>query len=316
MLQLPDYVPVISVSGIEQSKARELYKRLRASLEAAAVRISRADRLDDRAWPICLLRSLGSADLLFVESRAEKVGVCLEFTEPDAFRAGATGGIREHHFCCAGESGLPSCTERILSWLDGQPGRTPLYGAVLIGGKSSRMGRPKHLIRDPSGKSWLENLVEKIDPFVDGLVVSGLGEMPRPLDKRIARIDDLPGLHGPLAGIGALSKTHPFTSWLVTACDMPQINEQALVWLLGQRSHNCAAVLPRNPESGRSEPLLAYYDYRCGPLLEDLISSGSRRIGELAGKDMVLQPEIPVDLLGCWHNVNYPGDLPKYPSGF
>ena len=316
MHQIPDHVPVISVSGIEQSKIRELYGRLRASLEAAAIRINRVDRLDDPPSPISLIRSLGSADLLFVESRAEEVGACLEFTEPEAFRAGTTGGTREHQFYCAGESDVPSCSERILSWLDGQPGRTPLYGAVLIGGKSSRMGKPKHLIRDRRGKSWLEILVEKIEPFVDELVVSGLGEMPELLEKRIARIDDLPGLQGPLAGIGALLNTHPYTSWLVTACDMPQINEQSLVWLLGQRRRNCAAVLPRNPESGRSEPLLAYYDYRCGPLLEDLIRSGSRKIRELAGEDMVLQPEIPVDLLGCWQNVNYPEEVPRDPSGF
>lgn len=307
MVILPDYVPVVAVSGIGGSLQQELYGKLRASLEAAAIRLNRVDRLDQFVPSTSILHSLGTADLLLVESETVEVGARLRFDASAGIGCSVAEKSAETNFYCAEESDLQRCTERIMSWLDSL--RVPLYGAILIGGKSSRMGRPKHLLQDKAGKSWLEGLAEKISPFVEQLVISGQGEVPGPL-RRIERIDDLPGMHGPLAGIGALFRKHPFTSWLVSACDMPQIDARAIDWLLAQRQRPGVAVLPRNPESGRFEPLLACYDYRCGPLIESLIRSGSRKISELAENNLVVQPEIPIDLIGCWQNVNYPDELP------
>ena len=197
---------------------------------------------------------------------------------------------------------------RIAVWLAERRLQTPVFGAVLIGGKSSRMGHPKHLIRGEEGRSWLEHLVCLFDPFVTRQVVSGVGELPGSM-QQIDRVDDVDGVEGPLAGIGALLRSRPFISWLVCACDMPHITPAAIEWLLDQRGRACAAVIPENPETGRSEPLFAWYDYRCGPLVDDLVASGSRRISDLCCRPAIFQPGIPQSLVPCWRNLNYPDQL-------
>jgi molybdopterin-guanine dinucleotide biosynthesis protein A len=186
---------------------------------------------------------------------------------------------------------------------------------VLIGGKSTRMGRPKHLIRHTGGETWLERSVKTLSPFVDELFISGAGELP-PVLRDLPRVDDLPGVQGPLAGIGALIKAQPWSSWLVLACDLPDLEAAAITWLLNQRSGRYRAVIAKNRSTGRREPLLAWYDYRCGPLIERLIASGKSRVRELADNELTSQPWIPEELADCWRNVNYPEELgSRGPSG-
>jgi molybdopterin-guanine dinucleotide biosynthesis protein A len=122
-------------------------------------------------------------------------------------------------------------------------------------------------------------------------------------------VEDLPGIGGPLAGIGAVMRRRPFVSWVVLACDMPDITPTALNWLLGQRRDGSLAVIPFNPQSRKSEPLCAWYDYRCGVLIEDLLLAGEQKISLLCGKEGVNEPVIPDDLSSRWRNVNRPEEL-------
>jgi len=194
------------------------------------------------------------------------------------------------------------------TWLAECRRRTPLCGAVLIGGASTRMGRPKHLIKRADGRSWLEYLISLLEPLVTEVVVSGAGELPDSL-RGMERVDDLTGVGGPLAGIGALLRKRPFVTWLICACDMPYITSASVEWLLAQRKRGVAAVVPRNPETSRSEPLFAWYDYRSSSLVEDLIAAGSSRISELCRHERIYQPEIPRSWTGCWRNINYPDQV-------
>lgn len=104
-------------------------------------------------------------------------------------------------------------------------------------------------------------------------------------------------------------KSLPFVSWLVLACDMPDMTQDCIRWLLDQRDSDRLAVIARNPRTGRHEPLCAWYDYRCWGLIEDLLASGGRKISELCGKDRIGEPLIPEELCGCWRNVNRPEEL-------
>jgi molybdopterin-guanine dinucleotide biosynthesis protein A len=90
---------------------------------------------------------------------------------------------------------------------------------------------------------------------------------------------------------------------------MPDINTEALAWLLDQRRPGCWGTVPRLQEDGYVEPLLAHYDYRCGPLFEQLLASGSLRIGQIAGQPKIEIPLIPRQLRSAWHNINTPQEL-------
>lgn len=190
----------------------------------------------------------------------------------------------------------------IRNWLADRWQRMPVWGCVLIGGRSRRMGRPKHLIEENS-ITWIESVVGKLEKRVDQVVLSGLGELPASL-KRLPRIPDVPGLAGPLAGILSIVRWHSQASWLVAACDLPGIEDEALAWLLQSRRPGIRAILPDLQGDGRVEPLLAYYDFRCLNALEELAAGGSLRISRLVGQAGVVTPQPPVHLHGSWRNVN------------
>lgn len=187
--------------------------------------------------------------------------------------------------------------------------QTPIWGCILIGGKSSRMGRPKHLIREKD-KTWLEHAVETLSPKVDQVVLSGSGEIPSTLSS-LPRIPDAPGLAGPLAGILSAMRWQRTVSWLVMACDQPDVQPESLDWLLTQRQPGIRAVLPDLLGDGHLEPLLAWYDFRCRPQLESIIASGSLRISRLADQVGVRHFQPPEHLHSSWRNVNTPDQIAR-----
>jgi len=185
---------------------------------------------------------------------------------------------------------------------------TPVWACVLIGGKSSRMGRPKHLIEDDTGIPWITKTVGLLRPLVDGLVISGAGDVPSDLDD-LNRLPDISGAVGPLAGILSAMQWRPSVSWLLVACDMPDIMEEAVNWLLEKRRPGIWGILPRLRDGGPCEPLLAHYDFRCRHLFEELVCSGSMRISTVAENPKIETPVVPEPLLPSWRNVNTPQDL-------
>ena len=184
----------------------------------------------------------------------------------------------------------------------------PVWACVLIGGKSSRMGRPKHLLPTPTGQSWLEKTLTTIQPLVDDLVISGAGTVPASL-AGLRRIPDLPGLAGPLTGILAAMRWQPEVSWLLLACDLPDLSADALSWLLAERRPACWATIPHHAHTDRPEPLLAWYDPRCRQLFEQLKTAGIAKISTVVASGKVHQPVIPTKLRPAWRNVNRPEDL-------
>ena len=185
--------------------------------------------------------------------------------------------------------------------------RVPLYGGILIGGRSRRMGRPKHLI-EQNGRTWLERTVSRLTPLVDQVVLSGRGQVTKSCAD-LVRVPDATGLAGPLAGVLALLRWQPRASWLVVACDQPDIDRDAIHWLLEQRRPGVRGVLPDLRGDGRIEPLLAWYDFRCLPFLEKVAAGGGPRLSRLAGMTGVITPSPPPELAPAWRNVNTPEEL-------
>jgi molybdopterin-guanine dinucleotide biosynthesis protein A len=188
-------------------------------------------------------------------------------------------------------------------------GQAPVWGCVLIGGKSSRMGAPKHLIAE-EGTTWIERTVAVLRRKTEQVVIAGAGALPPSLATSM-RVDDIPQLAGPLAGILAAFRAYPGVSWLVAACDLPDMRAEALQWLLDCRQPGVVAIMPDLAGDGRIEPLLAYYDQACGPLLEAMAVSGQRRMHRLRSASGVITPCPPLHLHPSWRNVNTPRELDR-----
>lgn len=199
---------------------------------------------------------------------------------------------------------------RILDrWLPRQWRRTPVYGAVLMGGRSTRMGRPKHLVLE-GGRTWLERIVERLSPTVEKVVLVGSGAVPRTLS-HLHQVPDATGIEGPMAGLTAAMRWAPFVSWLVVGCDMPDVSHRSLEWLLSTRRPGVWATLPRLPGRSGVEPLLAYYDFRAATVLEGLVAEGQTALAALAEHPKVITPLAPAHLRAAWRNVNTPDELAR-----
>lgn len=184
---------------------------------------------------------------------------------------------------------------------------TPVYGCVLIGGKSHRMGKPKHLLVKGQ-KTWLAHTIDRLMEVCRDVVICGGGEIPQALWHH-TRLPDPPDVRGPLAGILAPMRWLPNARWLVAACDLPHLSTDALRWLLSRRSPGVWAVLPRLTGSPGLEPLLAYYDGRCRRLFEALVAQEDYCPLPIADHSRVITPTVPPDLARAWHNANTPQAL-------
>lgn len=183
-------------------------------------------------------------------------------------------------------------------------------GALLLGGASSRMGRPKALL-ELGGTSLGQRAAAALSPWVSSIAFVGSHRFdtePWSAALGLAGVSasDRPGVAGPLGGLLALFDLDPDSWWAVAACDLPRVEPAAIGWLLAQRQPDASAILPR--ALGRIQPLLALYGPASRALLEALATSEHPAPRHLAGQPGVVSPQVPAALQAQWTNVNTPAD--------
>ncbi|MBU1057740.1 MAG: molybdopterin-guanine dinucleotide biosynthesis protein B [Proteobacteria bacterium] len=262
---------------------------------------------EDRSFAIQLAQLVGQYDLILVEGHGKTPVAKLWLLSEEA--TDTPSGIEGLLQVLARDQNRERRgLEWIRAWLWEKQVGIPLCACLLIGGRSSRMGRPKHLITGENGRTWIDNTVELLAPFAEQVVLSGPGEVPAHLN-HLVRLPDLPDVAGPLTGILAAMRWQPAVSWLLVACDMPNINFQALEWLLGQRRPGSWGTVPRLREDGFVEPLLAVYEPQSKYYLETLFLSGCLRISQVARRSNISTPVVPPTLCRAWSNINTPQEL-------
>ena len=198
---------------------------------------------------------------------------------------------------------LPILKNRVQETHD----RAPIHGCILIGGKSRRMGQPKHLLAR-NQKTWLAHTIDQLNEVCSDIVICGRGEIPKTLHHYV-RLPDPPDVKGPMAGILACMRWLPNTNWLVAACDLPNLSTDALNWLLSHRTPGRWGAVPKLAGSPGLEPLLAYYDGRCRNLFEALAAQGNYCPLPVAEHARVITPTVPSALADAWNNANTPEAL-------
>lgn len=201
----------------------------------------------------------------------------------------------------------------IETWLPEAWTSPRLVGGILIGGRSSRLGRRKSEL-DYRGRTFLRRVEEALTPLVDEVVLLGAHNAPRGEECRRA-LPDAPGVTGPLAGLLSAVRWDPGAAWLIAACDLPLIAEQAVGWLVGQRAPGRWGVLPRLDPAHPDwvEPLFALYEPQTAGLLASLAATGPLAPHRLSGHPKIFSPVPPEALRPCWRNVNTPEDLAELP---
>ncbi len=183
----------------------------------------------------------------------------------------------------------------------------PVYGLVLAGGKSRRMGHDKALLLR-EGKSQLAWLVELLERCVDRVFVSTRAEQQDDDERRryaqiVDRYEDI----GPVAGILSAQDEYPDVDWLIVACDLPKLDARAIEHLLERRSAEKPFSAYISSHDGLPEPLCAVYVSGSEQIVRRHVDDGvvcPRKILIRSDTHLIEQPD-PHSL----DNVNTPDDL-------
>ncbi len=182
-----------------------------------------------------------------------------------------------------------------------------IFGLVLAGGESRRMGRDKALL-ERDGKTQLAHIVELLEGCVDKVFVSTRADQNKDeergrFERVVDRYDDL----GPVAGILSALEEYPEVDWLVVACDLPNIDAATIRHLLKHSRGEQPFTAYSSSYDGLPEPLCAVYHSGCADIVRRFVDDGvncPRKILIRSDTHLLEQPD-PRAL----DNVNTPDDL-------
>lgn len=185
--------------------------------------------------------------------------------------------------------------------------RDPVWGLVLAGGESRRMGRDKALL-ERDGRTQLERSFDLLQRHVDRTFVSARAEQAdEPERRRFPQIVDRFTGIGPVAGILSALQEQEGVSWLVLACDLPNVDDATIAFLLRYRSPDYPFTAFKSSYDGLPEPLCAIYRPESRAVVEDFVQDGivcPRKMLIRSPTHLLEQPDP-----GALDNVNTPADL-------
>lgn len=183
-----------------------------------------------------------------------------------------------------------------------------VVGAVLAGGRSRRMGRPKALV-ELAGRPLIAHALSAVErASLEPVVVAKPYSPLPPLSCRVVREPAEP-TH-PLRGVVSALAESAGRPVVALACDMPLVPAPLLALLA--RLDATAAVVEA---AGRVQSLLARYEPAVAAALEDAMAAGAPAQEAVAGLDPRMIGEEELARFGepgliCL-NVNTPTDLER-----
>ena len=182
-----------------------------------------------------------------------------------------------------------------------------VWGLVLAGGKSRRMGSDKALLLQ-DGETQLSRAVGLLGERRERVFVStradqsGDAERSK-FDRVVDRYEDM----GPVAGILSAMDSNGEVSWLVLACDLPNIDDATIAYLLAQCSAEHPVTAYESIHDGLPDPLCAIYRPASRSVIDGFVEQGlvcPRKMLINSDIHLLTQPNP-----GALHNINSPEDL-------
>lgn len=150
--------------------------------------------------------------------------------------------------------------------------RGEVFGLILSGGKSTRMGEEKRLI-NYHGKTQEQYLFDLLSNYFSAVYVS----INQNQTTDLPYIQDLDfGVKSPMIGIVSAFNQNQNVAWLVVACDMPFVDEKTIEFLLKHRNSEKFATVFENHDEHFPEPLLTIYEPKIFPKLQEAINQGKK----------------------------------------
>lgn len=154
-------------------------------------------------------------------------------------------------------------------------------GFVLVGGRSTRMGRDKALLPWQS-RPLVAHVANAVQEAAGNVTLVG-----EPQRYCFLEYDQLPDTYtglGPLGGIEAALLARRGELNLIVACDMPAVRSDFLRRLLEFAAADSAACVVSEDSNGRVHPLCAVYKTACLPFVRRALAQRQLRLFDLVAE--------------------------------
>jgi molybdenum cofactor guanylyltransferase len=187
---------------------------------------------------------------------------------------------------------------------------TKIFGLILSGGRSLRMGQDKGLIPF-HGKPQREHLHDLMSTICDDVYLSCKSATDVPQNLR--PIADQYALSSPLNGILSAFDFNSAVAWLTVPVDMPMIDENAIRFLIANRDRDKVATCYVDSDGEKPEPLFTLWESSAYPLLKSFYGAGEfsprKFLIDHAAK-LLIPPSKKI-----YQNINTPDELRVFLNG-
>ncbi len=161
-----------------------------------------------------------------------------------------------------------------------------LFGLILAGGKSSRMGFDKGSI-DYHGKPQREYLFDLLGKYCNQVFTSckNSNDIPKTLNP----LPDQFQINSPLNGILSAFQFNKNVAWLTIPVDMPMIDAAVIEFLLAHRNESKKATCFFDSDGTNPEPLFTLWEPSAS---DDLIKF--HESGKISARDFLKQSDIHI----------------------
>lgn len=185
----------------------------------------------------------------------------------------------------------------------------PVYGLILGGGRSQRMGQDKGALQY-FGQEQTKHLYQMLETLVEKTFLSCRNEQAN--DTHLVSLPVIKDIYlgfGPTGGILSAMNQYPNVDWLVLACDLPYLTVEVLQELISKRNPFKVATCFTNPEKGWPEPLCTIYSSKAKIKLGQFLALGHPCPRKVLFSSNILRLELPDSL--ALQNVNTPEDFQR-----
>jgi len=182
-----------------------------------------------------------------------------------------------------------------------------IFGLVLAGGQSSRMGHDKGLI-EFYGKPQREYVFDMLCNVCDNVFLSC--KQDHDIPEKLHPLPDRFDVAGPLNGILTAFQQNSDCAWLTVPVDMPLIDQSVLEYLLQRRDTSRIATCFFDSDGINPEPLVALWEPHAYPLLKKSFYDGQdspRKFLKQHHAHLIAAPDTRILV-----NINSPEQLEKF----
>lgn len=184
--------------------------------------------------------------------------------------------------------------------------RQNITAIILAGGKSTRMGSDKGLMK-LNDITFIQHILDAVKTHVNEILIISNNEKHNTFG--LKRYDDIIPNVGPLGGIYTGLHHSKTEVNLVISCDVPMINSELISELLRNYSSEFDVIQTKSNE--KTMPLVALYRKRCAVEAEKLIKEGQLRVRAFVASRKVKTVDLSKRFETQLFNINTPEQLKK-----